>query len=406
MNTLNFDYYYGLEGEQFQYIKIPKLIVQDEVFHNLSDRAKILYGILLDRMSLSRTNKWLDEQNRVYILFSIKGICKALNCSKPTACKALAELDSESGIGLIEKKKRGQGKPDIIYVKNFISYAENNPEVGKKMAWNPDNINGDFEDETIEDIDEEAENTEENSEVKKLYLKESNSLNSKAFTSRDKESLPTEVKGVSPNNTEYSKTNINNTEYKEIYEREREELNPAVHLSGNFCLSEEVENRLAEQFEINPDIPVGLAYDTEEMTKVIMYLSDWNECIASQDVLFRESYRLVVENLIELATMLDAQTIKGRNLSYNSVIYILNDIMKCDIADEDRKLKFFVTRTVEKYMDILKHKTVGNQKKYIRSVIVDNFGTYRMEWEASIQKSSYDFSKPKKKVDDFSWLED
>lgn len=212
------------------------------------------------------------------------------------------------------------------------------------------------------------------------------------------------------NNTKQNNTNnynINNSNNSlNTNEREREELNSAVHLSGNFCLGEEIENRLAEQFEVNTEIPVDLAFDTEEMTKVIMYLSDWNECIANQDALFCESYRLVVENLIELATMLDAQTIKGRSLSYNSVIYILNDIMKCDIADDERKLKFFVTRTVEKYMDILKHKTVGNQKKYIRSVIVDNFGTYRMEWEASIQKSSYDFSKPKKKVDDFSWLED
>lgn len=115
-----FDYYYGDEGEQFSYIRIPKLLIKDEKFRALSDRAKMLYGILLDRMSLSRQNKWLDDENRVYIFFPIAEITKELNCTAPTACKAMAELDAEEGIGLIERKKRGQGKPDIIYVKNFV----------------------------------------------------------------------------------------------------------------------------------------------------------------------------------------------------------------------------------------------------------------------------------------------
>lgn len=192
-NQMNFDYYYGLEGEQFSYVRIPKLIMMDKVFSGLTDRAKILYGVLLDRMSLSRKNHWLDDMNRVYIIFSIQEVCTALGCSKPSACKALSELDTDGGIGLIERHRRGQGKPDIIYVKNFISYVRENDDVGKDIVWNPKATEADIEIPV---------NTGEISEVKDFYFKKSNSLNSKKLTSKGQKDLPQEVKDVDPNNTE------------------------------------------------------------------------------------------------------------------------------------------------------------------------------------------------------------
>lgn len=160
MNKLSFDYYYGLEGEQFQFIRLPKMLVEDKRFQILSDRAKILYGILLDRMSLSRKENWLDKENRVYILFSINSVAESLNCSAPTACKAMAELDSEHGIGLIERHKRGQGKPDIIYVKNFISYEENNPNLGNPKEWTEEDIAGAPDDVSAGNADKQRESLE------------------------------------------------------------------------------------------------------------------------------------------------------------------------------------------------------------------------------------------------------
>ena len=246
-----FDYYYGLESEQFNYIKIPKLIIEDMVFYELSDRAKILYGVMLDRMSLSRKNQWIDDQNRVYILFSIDKIAQALNCSKPTACKALAELDAEKGIGLIEKVKRGQGNPDIIYVKNFISYVANSPDVGKEKAWDstiPDKCMWEREEADVADdtadsdamvevlslaedpmtsdvpssevdvtsqTDAETIDFTENSQNSNfLNSRNLNSriLNSKILTSRIQESLPLEVKDFYPNNTDINNTEFINTE--------------------------------------------------------------------------------------------------------------------------------------------------------------------------------------------------
>jgi len=228
-----FDYYYGLESEEYTFIRIPKLLVEDMVFYELSDRAKILYGIMLDRMSLSRKNSWIDKENRVYILFSIDNVAQALNCSKTSACKAIAELDDKHGIGLIEKVKRGQGNPDIIYVKNFTTYVENKPEVGKEKAWDSsvaekcvskENDSAEAA-ESIEDMPESHDFTEDsqnsiflNSKIqnsKKQNSKKQNSKiqNSAKCTSRISESGPLEFQKMDSNNTDINNTEFNNTEY-------------------------------------------------------------------------------------------------------------------------------------------------------------------------------------------------
>lgn len=115
-----FRYYYGDESEQFSFFKIPKLLITHEIFRGLSNDAKILYGVLLDRMSLSQKNKWYDEENRAYIVCSIEEITELLNCSRNKAIKSLQELDTDKGIGLIEKRRLGQGNNTIMYVKNFL----------------------------------------------------------------------------------------------------------------------------------------------------------------------------------------------------------------------------------------------------------------------------------------------
>ena len=121
---LKFDYYYGVEAEQFSFYRVPRLLIKDGRFRGLSSDAKLLYGLMLDRMALSMKNGWLDSENRAYIIYSVENIAEDLGCSKPTCTKIIKELDSDSGIGLVEKKRRGQGKPDIIYVKNFASSEE------------------------------------------------------------------------------------------------------------------------------------------------------------------------------------------------------------------------------------------------------------------------------------------
>ncbi len=125
---MTFDYYYGVESEQFSFYRIPRLLIKNECFKGLSSDAKLLYGLMLDRMSLSIKNEWFDEKNRVYIIYTIDNIMEDLGCSKEKAVKVLAELDSNKGIGLVEKIRRGLGQPDIIYVKNFITSDEGTKE--------------------------------------------------------------------------------------------------------------------------------------------------------------------------------------------------------------------------------------------------------------------------------------
>ena len=119
---MTFDYFYGQQADLFSFYRVPKILFTDDRFWNVSTDAKLLYGILLDRMNLSAKNGWLDEQGRVYIIFTIEEIQAAFNCGDKKATKLLSELESKCG--LIERKRQGLGKPNLIYVKNFVSGSD------------------------------------------------------------------------------------------------------------------------------------------------------------------------------------------------------------------------------------------------------------------------------------------
>ena len=199
-DTINFDYYYGIEAEQFSFYRVPRLLIKDERFKGLSSDAKLLYGLMLDRMSLSMKNGWLDDENRAYIIYTVDAIMEDLGCAKATCVKIMKELDTENGIGLIEKKRRGLGKPDIIYVKNFSTITDAKTE-------------------------EKTDNADKTTEVQKLNLKKSNMHTSRSSeielqevqdldhqkftmqTSRGSESELAEVHKADPIYTNYNKTN-------------------------------------------------------------------------------------------------------------------------------------------------------------------------------------------------------
>lgn len=111
-----FDYFYKEQSEQYSFYRIPKVLIVNEEFSELSTDAKLLYGLLLDRVSLSSSSGWLDEYGRVYIIYTIKSIQRDMHCGVKKAVKLLKELEA---VGLIEKMIQGQGKPALIYVKNF-----------------------------------------------------------------------------------------------------------------------------------------------------------------------------------------------------------------------------------------------------------------------------------------------
>lgn len=246
---LKFDYYYGVQSEQFSFYRIPRLLIKDQHFKGLSSDAKLLYGLMLDRMALSMKNHWLDNENRAYIIYSISNVMDDINCSKPTCVKIMKELDS---FGLIERKRKGLGKPDIIYVKNFAvledsqeqdeessdsadTFEENKPVMSNENITSEDkqdelpelkdfNFNNEaygLEMVETEEIFKEKEqispNVGVNSGISKKSelpeVKDFNFWNEKTLTSGGKESLPLEVKNLAPN---YNNNNYNNQSYNYI----------------------------------------------------------------------------------------------------------------------------------------------------------------------------------------------
>lgn len=127
---MTLDYFYGQAGEFFSFFRIPKALFKEQRFQDLSTDAKTLYGILLDRMSLSVRNEWFDKKGRVFIIFTIEDVKRTLRCADNKATRLLRELEE---FGLIERKRRGQGKPCLVYVKNFSS------ESSKESVKNRDN---------------------------------------------------------------------------------------------------------------------------------------------------------------------------------------------------------------------------------------------------------------------------
>ncbi len=137
-----FAYHLGMDAEQYAFFRIPKLLITEPYFRRLSTDAKLLYGLMLDRMSLSMRNGWMDDDGHVYIYFTLEEACEQLCCKTDKAVKLFAELDSAKGVGLIRRVKQGLGRPAKIYVLRFMGIedepGEDTPEPELPSCRNPD----------------------------------------------------------------------------------------------------------------------------------------------------------------------------------------------------------------------------------------------------------------------------
>ena len=118
------NYFTGGQADLFSFYRLPKILFTDPRFRVISAEAKILYGLLLDRMSLSAKNSWLDSMGRVYIIFTVEEIMESLACGNKKAVGLLRELEEKAG--LIERRRQGLGRPNLMYVKNFAEVSEGN----------------------------------------------------------------------------------------------------------------------------------------------------------------------------------------------------------------------------------------------------------------------------------------
>ena len=209
MQGIRFDYFHGIEAEQYSFYRIPKILFTAEYFKALSCEAKVLYGLMLDRMGLSIKNGWLDGEDRVYIVFTVEEIAGLMNCGTQKAVKLVKELDTDNGIGLIEKKRLGLGKPNVIYVKNFMG-IDNTP----------------------------LPETEENTDKEKATVKQENMAdedhNSRVVKTTNQELLKSQFKNSENHNSGMVKTTIqefpkpqsNNTEINNTDFSETDPINP------------------------------------------------------------------------------------------------------------------------------------------------------------------------------------
>ena len=207
-NGLKFDYYYGAEAEQFSFYRVPRLLIKDERFKGLSSDAKLLYGLMLDRMSLSMKNGWFDDENRAYIHYTVENIMEDLGCARATCAKVIAELDSKKGIGLIEKKRQGLGKPDIIYVKNFVVVEQNiQPERTEKEPANTD-VSAE-----VQELNDQKFNNQ-TSRSSKTELQEIQNADFRRFNNQTSGSSENEFADVQEVNPNYNNINYTDLSYK------------------------------------------------------------------------------------------------------------------------------------------------------------------------------------------------
>lgn len=206
MEQLNLDFYYGKQADQFTFYRLPKILITDKRFKDLSDSAKLLYGLMLDRMSLSVKNGWLDEQNRVYIKYSFSGIMEDLNCAREKASKLLKELEE---IGLIWKVTQ-IGHASIIYVKNFVKSVEEDTNMYDKQT-SPKN------EQVTENLENPSRTSTDVEQVRKSNSFEN--LTSSGTENEQKAVRETNTNNNNSNNTDFNNTNqINRTSSEEVDE--------------------------------------------------------------------------------------------------------------------------------------------------------------------------------------------
>ena len=384
MEKIQFDYYRGMEAEQYSFYRVPKILFTAECFKELSCEAKVLYGLLLDRMSLSMKNHWLDEEERVYIIFTVEEIAELLNCGTQKAVKLLKELDSEKGIGLIEKKRLGLGRPNVIYVKNFLVQKNDEENSDISDLQNCENHNSGVVKTTIQEFPKSQFKNDENhnSEDAEPIDIETERLEKEPYLSGEKEILENmeikmqENEGTGEENfqncenhnsrvvkttiQEYPKSQSNNTD---INKTENNETESGNILSNLICPEKEKTIDEIEQRNTYREI----------IRENISY-----ECFRNDTPHAREEVDELVELMVEVMVMPDQGKIR--------------------IAGEDKlvslvKSQFMkLTHAHIEYVCLCLNKNttkVGNIKSYLLTALYNSVLTINHYYQAEVNHDLY-----------------
>ena len=324
---IEFGYFHDYESEQFAFYRIPKVLFTDEYFRNLSSDAKVLYGLMLDRMALSIRHQWFDEEGKVYIIFTVEQVIQYMNCGRDKAMKTLAELDTKKGIGLIERVKQGFGKPDIIYVKNFILRTSKD----------------------VKNNDESEESIQQNREVEEVDLSES-----EKSTYRGREYRSPEVGKTDPNNTNYNYTDISNTD------RSNTDL---INLSDS---SEQQSMDLMEEMEL-------FQMNTALVKRNIEYDCLVQRCRLGEQQQLDEIVALIVETI----------SIERENITISGVKYPYQFVKS--------RLLLLEESHIEYVLDCLHENTreVKNIKAYLLTCLMNSITTIGNYYQAKVNHDMY-----------------
>ena len=351
MQEIQFDYFRGMEAEQYTFYRIPKILFTAECFKTISCEAKVLYGLLLDRMSLSIKNRWFDEEDRVYIIFTVEEIAELMNCGTQKAVRLLKELDSEKGIGLVEKRRLGLGKPNVIYVKNFMVKQ---PEKEEKEPEKPVNTQN-------------CEN--HNSRVVKTTIQEC--PKSQFKNDENHNSGIVKITTLECPKSQSNNTDINNTDFSE------NEYNDTESSETDF---NETDNILSNLSHLSVRKTAGMIDMVEEMEayrKIIRENISY-ECFEDSRYRQQEEVDELVELMVEVMVMPDNSTVRIGGVD-KPVVIVKNRFMKVEHGHIE-----YVVGCLEKNTS-----KVGNIRAYLLTTLYNSTMTIENYYRAEVNHDMY-----------------
>lgn len=351
MQEIQFDYFRGMEAEQYTFYRIPKILFTAECFKTISCEAKVLYGLLLDRMSLSIKNRWFDEEDRVYIIFTVEEIAELMNCGTQKAVRLLKELDSEKGIGLVEKRRLGLGKPNVIYVKNFMVKQ---PEKEEKEPEKPVNTQN-------------CEN--HNSRVVKTTIQECPKSQFKNDENHNSGVVKTTIQECPKSQS--NNTDINNTDFSE------NEYNDTESSETDF---NETDNILSNPSHLSVRKTAGMIDMVEEMEayrKIIRENISY-ECFEDSRYRQQEEVDELVELMVEVMVMPDNSTVRIGGVD-KPVVIVKNRFMKVEHGHIE-----YVVGCLEKNTS-----KVGNIRAYLLTTLYNSTMTIENYYRAEVNHDMY-----------------
>lgn len=358
---MKFDYYYGSQADQFSFIRIPKAMLTEKMFSSLSLQAKMLYGILLDRMGLSMKNGWFDSENKVYIIYQIAEIQEDLGFSKKKVIEYLAELES---FGLVEKKRRGLGLPSILYVKSFLVQKDcTNVIPEDKIAISRSPKKGTSEDfkiiESRKEIERIASKEFQNNGI--VALKENRGFDMETSRSVDFDTSRSADMGTSRGSV--------------LTLQEVSELAPLINNTKKNDI--EVSNNKSNHIISAHKQGINAGYDCDMISEMDVYREIIMENICFDDLLVAYPYeRETIEGIMQLIL----ETVLNRN---ESMIIASNTYPVSLVKSKFLKLNY---SHIEYVMECFKNNTskVKNIKKYLLAALFNAPSTMDSYYRAEV----------------------